>query len=91
MLDWGLTHPQKKKGGPSSWFPTKMLQASGRGLLSFEYLSTQVKACGKFLYRKETDIAPGPQRTPNSLSLPKIALELAPDTLTDSDRLRLVP
>lgn len=68
-----------------------MLQASGRSLLIFEYLSIQVRACGKYLYRKETDIVPGPQRTPNSLSLPKITLKLAPDTVTSSDRLRLVP
>lgn len=52
-----------------------MLQASGRGSLSLEYLSIQVRTCGKFLCRKETDIVPGPQGSPNSLfSLPYTAL-----------------
>lgn len=82
---------RRRREGCAPQFPTEMPQASGRGLLIFEYLSIQVRACGKCLYRKEMDTALGPQRTPNSLSLPKLTLELAPDTLTGSDRLRLVP
>lgn len=69
-------------------------------LLSFEYLSTQVRTCGKFLCRKEIDIVPKPQQLQTQLfSLPQAALYtpvkdrtgIGCDAHSGSDRLRPVP